>query len=61
MLHVCKDRTDVLSLVDVANGFAGEKENRKELLGKFTENDVPDKATPFLVNTDRKFKKGSKG
>ena len=35
MLHVHKDRTDALILVDVANDFVGEKENRKQLFGKF--------------------------
>ena len=35
MLHVHKDRTDALTLVDVANDFVGEKENRKQLFGKF--------------------------
>ena len=35
MLHVHKDRTDALTLVDVANDFVGKKENRKQLLGKF--------------------------
>ena len=32
ILHVHKDRTDALALVDVANDFVGEKENRKQLL-----------------------------
>ena len=35
MLYVHKDRTDALTLVDVANDFVGKKENRKQLLGKF--------------------------
>ena len=30
MLQVHKDRTDALTLVDVANDFIGEKENRKQ-------------------------------
>ena len=29
MLHVHKDRTDGLTLVDVTNDLVGEKENRK--------------------------------
>ena len=41
MLHVHKDRTDALTLVDVANDFVGEKENRKQLVGKFSANDIP--------------------
>ena len=41
MLHVHKDRTDALTLVDVlANDFVGEKENRKQLFGKFSANDI---------------------
>ena len=43
MLHVHKDRTDALALVDVANDFVGEKENRKQLFGKFSANDIPNK------------------
>ena len=40
MLHVHKDRTDDLTLVDVANDFVGEKENRKQLFGRFSANDM---------------------
>ena len=29
MLHAHKDRTDALTLVDVANDFVGKKEKRK--------------------------------
>ena len=43
MLHVHKDRTDAPILVDVANDFVGEKENRKQLFGKFSANDIPNK------------------
>ena len=43
MLHVHKDRTDALTLVDVANDFVGEKENRKQMFGKFSANDIPNK------------------
>ena len=43
MLHVHKDRTDALILVDVANDFVGEKENRKQLFGKFSTSDIPKK------------------
>ena len=35
MLHVHKNRTDALTLVDIANDFVGEKENRKQLFAKF--------------------------
>ena len=30
-------------LVNVANDFVGEKENRKHLFGKFSANDIPNK------------------
>ena len=43
MLLVHKDRTDALTLVNVANDFAGEKENRKQLFGKFSANDISNK------------------
>ena len=43
MLHVHKDRTDSPTLVDIANDFVGEKENRKQLFGKFSANDIPNK------------------
>ena len=43
MFHVHKDRTDPLTLVDVANDFVREKVNRKQLLGKFSANDIPKK------------------
>ena len=29
LLHVHKDKTDFINLVDVANNFVGEKANRK--------------------------------
>ena len=41
MLYVHKDRTDAITLVDVANDFVEEKENRKQLFGKFSANDTP--------------------
>ena len=44
MLLVHKDRTDALTLVNVANDFAGEKENGKQLFGgKFSANDISNK------------------
>jgi len=43
MLHVEEDKTDALTLVDVANDLVGEKENRKQMFGKFSANDVPNK------------------
>ena len=51
MLHVHKDRTDALILVDVANDFVGEKENRKQLFGKFSANDIPNKFSILSKST----------
>ena len=54
MLHVRKDRTDALILVDVANDFVGEKENRKQLFGKFSANDIPNK---FSISSKSEHKR----
>ena len=43
MLHVHNDRTDALTLEDVANDFVWEKENRKQLFGKFPAKDIANK------------------
>ena len=43
MMHVHKDGIDTPILVDVANDFVVEKENRKQLFGKFSANDIPNK------------------
>ena len=43
MLHVHKDRTDAPTLVDAAHDFVGEKENRKQLFGTFSANDIPNR------------------
>ena len=43
MLHGHKDGTVAPTLVDVANDFVGEKENLKQLFGKFSANDIPNK------------------
>ena len=43
MLHVHKDITDALTLVDIAYDFVGEKENRKQLFGILSTNDIPNK------------------
>ena len=44
-----------LALVDVANDFVGEKENRKQLFGKFSANDIPNKFSISSVGTNRKL------
>ena len=43
MLHVHKDGTDAPTLVNVANDFVSEKENRKQLFGKLAANDISNK------------------
>ena len=35
ILHVHKDRTDLLNEIDVANEFVGDSEHRLWLFGKF--------------------------
>ena len=62
MLHVHKDRTDALTLVDLANDFVGEKENRKQLFGKFSANDIPNTFLYFVkVHTNGKLETKTKG
>ena len=45
----------LLALVDVANDFVGEKENRKQLFGKFSANDIPNKFSISSVSTNGKL------
>ena len=42
LLHIHKEKTDSLNLIDVADKFAW-KENRREIFGMFNENDVKPK------------------
>ena len=51
MLHIHKDGTDAPTLVAVANDFVEEKENGKQLFGKF-----PKQVLYFVkVNTNGKL------
>ena len=43
ILHVHKDRTDKIDLVDVENQFVEWKDNRTHIFGKFTCNDIKPK------------------
>ena len=43
ILHVHKDRTDKIDLVDVANQFVEWNDNRIHIFGKFTCNDIKPK------------------
>ena len=54
MLHFHKDRTDAITLVDVANDFVGEKESRKQLFGKFSVNDIPNKFSIFCQSQHKR-------
>ena len=48
-------------LVDVANDFVGEKENRKQLFGKCYANDIPSQVPYFVkVNTNGKLEARTK-
>ena len=40
VLHVHKELTDTIDMVELANRFVGENQTRKELVGKFS-NDLP--------------------
>ena len=44
-----------LALVDEANDVFGEKENRKQLFGEFSANDIPNKFSISSVSTNRKL------
>ena len=40
ILHIHREKTDKLNLIDVANEFVGENESRKRMFGKFAEQDI---------------------
>ena len=46
VLHVHKEKTDSLSLVDIANEFVRDKEHRLKLFGQFTAIDLRSKCVP---------------
>ena len=52
-LQVHKDGTDAPTLVDEANYFVGEKENRKQLFGNFFCERYP-KQVPYLGQSQHK-------
>ena len=41
VLHVHKELTDTIDMVELANTFVGENQTREELFGKFSNNDLP--------------------
>ena len=62
MLNVHKGGTDALTLVEVANDLVWEKENRKQLFGKFSANDIANKfSISSKCNTNRKLETNTKG
>ena len=62
ILHVHKGGTDALTLVAVANDFVWEKENRKQLFGKFSAPDIANKLSIWSkCNTNRKLETRTKG
>lgn len=40
-LHIHKEMTDAIDIVEVANTFVEKKQNRVLLFGKFTDRDLP--------------------
>ena len=48
MLHVHKDRTDALTLLNVANDFVGEKENPKAIVGQIFQGRYPKQVLYFV-------------
>jgi len=51
LLHIHKEKTDSLNLVDVANLFSW-KDNRHEIFGKFCENDIKPKSIYVNKSTE---------
>ena len=45
LLHVHKELADGIDMVEVANLFVGDNQRRKQLFGKFSNNDLPMKST----------------
>ena len=60
MLHVHEDGTDVPTLVDVANDFVREKENRKQLFEKFSASDIPNKFSISSKSTQTEIRDKNK-
>ena len=44
VLHLHRDKTDAINLVDVANDFVGDNETRKSMFRKFSNNDLSRKS-----------------
>ena len=50
-LHVHKDETDKLNLVDIADEFCSKSENRKQIFGNFTVADIACKGSLVSVSS----------
>ena len=55
VLHIHRDLTDKLNLVEIANEFVGKNERRRQIFGTFTANDIPQKKTYRSVGTQARF------
>ena len=50
VLHVHKQLTDILDLIQVANRFVANNDGRKQMFGTFSERDMPVKKR-FVSNS----------
>ena len=50
-LHIHKDETDKLNLVDIADEFCSKSENRKQIFGNFTVADIACKGSLVSVSS----------
>lgn len=51
ILHVHKEKTDGMNLIEVANKFVDWKDNRSQIFGKFTKYDSTPKSKVATVST----------
>ena len=51
ILHIHREKTDKLDLVDIANWFVGKNVTRKRMFGRFTERDLSRKREFRSVGT----------
>ena len=51
ILHVHKEKTDKMNLIEVANKFVEWKDNRNQIFGKFTKYDITPKSKVATVST----------
>ena len=51
ILHIHKEKTDAMDLVEVANKFVEWKDNRNQIFGKFTKYDIAPKSKAATAST----------